>query len=167
MSNAIRITTVHVAECGRRDIGACILASSRRDSPGDYRTQRVRVRFHRDQLRVGIGRTRRLHAGDSPIGNPVVIRALRRDTVEVPSGRYPTGVVRPPRGNDERSVNVHDRAYARACGRVTRRPHCWSAALTRGTTLRVPRRVGRALLPDPCLLRPRDATRIAQGSMHP
>ena len=28
-------------------------------------------------------------------GNPVVIRAFRRDTVEVPSGRYPTGVVRP------------------------------------------------------------------------
>ena len=30
-----------------------------------------------------------------PDRNPVVIRALRRDTVEVPSGRYPAVVVRP------------------------------------------------------------------------
>ena len=31
----------------------------------------------------------------SPIGSRFVFRALRRDTVEVPSGRYPTVVVRP------------------------------------------------------------------------
>jgi hypothetical protein len=46
-------------------------------------------------VRVAIGQTREFHQYFKPDRNPVVIRALRRDTVEVPSGRYPTVVVRP------------------------------------------------------------------------
>jgi hypothetical protein len=44
---------------------------------------------------VPVGQTREFHRYFKPDRNPVVIRALRRDTVEVPSGRYPTVVVRP------------------------------------------------------------------------
>lgn len=46
-------------------------------------------------VRVPVGQTREFHQYFKPDRNPVVIRALRRDTVEVPSGRYPTVVVRP------------------------------------------------------------------------
>jgi hypothetical protein len=46
-------------------------------------------------VRVPIGQTREFHQYFKPDRNPVVIRAIRRDTVEVPSGRYPTVVVRP------------------------------------------------------------------------
>jgi hypothetical protein len=46
-------------------------------------------------VRVSVGQTREFHQYFKPDRNPVVIRALRRDTVEVPSGRYPTVVVRP------------------------------------------------------------------------
>ncbi|MDB4882983.1 MAG: hypothetical protein JWL95_1749 [Gemmatimonadetes bacterium] len=46
-------------------------------------------------VRVSIGRTRELHQNFKPDRIPVIIRALRRDTVEVPSGRYPAVVVRP------------------------------------------------------------------------
>jgi hypothetical protein len=44
---------------------------------------------------VPVGQTREFHQYFKPDRNPVIIRALRRDTVEVPSGRYPTVVVRP------------------------------------------------------------------------
>ena len=46
-------------------------------------------------MRVPVGQTREFQQYFKPDRNPVVIRALRRDTVEVPSGRYPTVVVRP------------------------------------------------------------------------
>jgi hypothetical protein len=46
-------------------------------------------------VRVPVGQTREFQQYFKPDRNPVVIRALRRDTVEVPSGRYPTVVVRP------------------------------------------------------------------------
>jgi hypothetical protein len=46
-------------------------------------------------VRVPVGQTREFHQYFKPDRNPVIIRALRRDTVEVPSGRYPTVVVRP------------------------------------------------------------------------
>ena len=46
-------------------------------------------------IRVVVGQTREFQRHFKPDRNPVVIRALRRDTVEVPSGRYPTVVVRP------------------------------------------------------------------------
>src|SRR3954471_20486931 len=46
-------------------------------------------------VRVSVGQTREFHQYFKPDRNPVVIRAIRRDTVEVPSGRYPTVVVRP------------------------------------------------------------------------
>jgi hypothetical protein len=46
-------------------------------------------------VRVPVGQTREFHQYFKPDRNPVVIRAIRRDTVEVPSGRYPTVVVRP------------------------------------------------------------------------
>ena len=46
-------------------------------------------------IRVAVGQTREFQRYFKPDRNPVVIRALRRDTVEVPSGRYPTVVVRP------------------------------------------------------------------------
>jgi hypothetical protein len=46
-------------------------------------------------VRVPIGQTREFHQYFKPDRNPVIIRALRRDTVEVPSGRYPAVVVRP------------------------------------------------------------------------
>ena len=46
-------------------------------------------------VRVPVGQTREFHQYFKPDRNPVVIRALRRDTVEVPSGRYPAVVVRP------------------------------------------------------------------------
>jgi hypothetical protein len=46
-------------------------------------------------VRVPVGQTREFNQYFKPDRNPVVIRALRRDTVEVPSGRYPTVVVRP------------------------------------------------------------------------
>jgi hypothetical protein len=52
-------------------------------------------------VRIAVGETRTFQQYFKPDRNPVVIRALRRDTVEVPSGRYPTVVVRPtipPRG---------------------------------------------------------------------
>ncbi|MDB4916098.1 MAG: hypothetical protein JWM95_3742 [Gemmatimonadetes bacterium] len=45
--------------------------------------------------RVPVGQAREFHQYFMPDRNPVVIRALRRDTVEVPSGRYPAVVVRP------------------------------------------------------------------------
>jgi len=46
-------------------------------------------------VRVPVGQTREFDQYFKPDRNPVIIRALRRDTVEVPSGRYPTVVVRP------------------------------------------------------------------------
>jgi hypothetical protein len=46
-------------------------------------------------VRVPVGQTREFHQYFKPDRNPVIIRAIRRDTVEVPSGRYPTVVVRP------------------------------------------------------------------------
>jgi len=46
-------------------------------------------------VRVPVGQTRAFHQYFKPDRNPVIIRAIRRDTVEVPSGRYPTVVVRP------------------------------------------------------------------------
>ena len=46
-------------------------------------------------IRVAVGQTREFQRYFKPDRNPVVVRALRRDTVEVPSGRYPTVVVRP------------------------------------------------------------------------
>ncbi|MDB4899168.1 MAG: hypothetical protein JWN53_976 [Gemmatimonadetes bacterium] len=46
-------------------------------------------------VRIAVGETRAFRQYFKPDRNPVVIRALRRDTVEVPSGRYPTVVVRP------------------------------------------------------------------------
>jgi hypothetical protein len=46
-------------------------------------------------VHVPVGQTREFHQYFKPDRNPVIIRALRRDTVEVPSGRYPTVVVRP------------------------------------------------------------------------
>ncbi|MEP6733100.1 MAG: DUF3108 domain-containing protein [bacterium] len=46
-------------------------------------------------VRVPVGQTREFQQYFKPDRNPVVIRAIRRDTVEVPSGRYPTVVVRP------------------------------------------------------------------------
>jgi hypothetical protein len=46
-------------------------------------------------VRVPVGQAREFHQYFKPDRNPVIIRALRRDTVEVPSGRYPTVVVRP------------------------------------------------------------------------
>lgn len=46
-------------------------------------------------VRVPVGQTREFHQYFKPDRNPVVIRAIRRDTVEVPSGRYPAVVVRP------------------------------------------------------------------------
>ena len=46
-------------------------------------------------VRVPVGQTREFYQYFKPDRNPVIIRALRRDTVEVPSGRYPTVVVRP------------------------------------------------------------------------
>lgn len=46
-------------------------------------------------VRVPVGQTREFQQYFMPDRNPVVIRALRRDTVEVPSGRYPAVVVRP------------------------------------------------------------------------
>ena len=46
-------------------------------------------------IRVPVGQTREFHQYFKPDRNPVIIRAIRRDTVEVPSGRYPTVVVRP------------------------------------------------------------------------
>lgn len=46
-------------------------------------------------VRVPVGQTREFHQYFKPDRNPVVIRAIRRDTVAVPSGRYPTVVVRP------------------------------------------------------------------------
>jgi hypothetical protein len=46
-------------------------------------------------VRVPVGQTREFNQYFKPDRNPVIIRALRRDTVEVPSGRYPTVVVRP------------------------------------------------------------------------
>jgi hypothetical protein len=46
-------------------------------------------------VHVAVGQTREFHQYFKPDRNPVIIRALRRDTVEVPSGRYPTVVVRP------------------------------------------------------------------------
>jgi len=46
-------------------------------------------------IRVPVGQTREVHQYFKPDRNPVIIRAIRRDTVEVPSGRYPTVVVRP------------------------------------------------------------------------
>ena len=46
-------------------------------------------------IRVPVGQTREFDQYFKPDRNPVIIRALRRDTVEVPSGRYPTVVVRP------------------------------------------------------------------------
>jgi hypothetical protein len=46
-------------------------------------------------VRVPVGQTREFRQYFKPDRNPVVIRAIRRDTVEVPSGRYPTVVVRP------------------------------------------------------------------------
>lgn len=46
-------------------------------------------------VRVPVGQTREFQQYFKPDRNPVVIRALRRDTVEVPSGRYPAVVVRP------------------------------------------------------------------------
>ena len=46
-------------------------------------------------IRVVVGQTREFQRYFKPDRNPVVIRALRRDTVEVPSGRYPAVVVRP------------------------------------------------------------------------
>ena len=46
-------------------------------------------------VRVPVGQTREFQQYFLPDRNPVVIRALRRDTVEVPSGRYPAVVVRP------------------------------------------------------------------------
>jgi hypothetical protein len=46
-------------------------------------------------VRVPVGQTREFQQYFKPDRNPVVIRAIRRDTVEVPSGRYPTVVVHP------------------------------------------------------------------------
>jgi hypothetical protein len=46
-------------------------------------------------VRVPVGQTREFDRYFKPDRNPVIIRAIRRDTVEVPSGRYPTVVVRP------------------------------------------------------------------------
>ncbi len=46
-------------------------------------------------LQIPVGQTRQFQQYFKPDRNPVIIRALRRDTVEVPSGRYPTVVVRP------------------------------------------------------------------------
>lgn len=46
-------------------------------------------------VRVPVGQTREFDQYFKPDRNPVIIRALRRDTVEVPSGRYPTVVVHP------------------------------------------------------------------------
>ena len=46
-------------------------------------------------VRVPVGQTREFHQYFKPDRNPGVRRALRRDTVEVPSGRDPPVVVRP------------------------------------------------------------------------
>jgi hypothetical protein len=46
-------------------------------------------------VRVSVGQTREFDQYFMPDRNPVIIRAIRRDTVEVPSGRYPAVVVRP------------------------------------------------------------------------
>jgi hypothetical protein len=46
-------------------------------------------------VHVPVGETREFNQYFKPDRNPVIIRALRRDTIEVPSGRYPTVVVRP------------------------------------------------------------------------
>jgi hypothetical protein len=73
-------------------------------------------------VRVPVGQTRELHQYSKPDRNPVVIRAIRRDTVEVPSGRYPTVVVRPsiharlgiwPKGADTRVAHAMGPVLAR------------------------------------------------------
>src|SRR5258705_4804147 len=46
-------------------------------------------------VRVPVGQTREFHQYFKPDRNPVIIRAIRRATVAVPSGRYPTVVVHP------------------------------------------------------------------------
>ncbi|HEU4884147.1 MAG TPA: DUF3108 domain-containing protein [Longimicrobium sp.] len=46
-------------------------------------------------LPLEVGRTYRLERYFKPDGNPVVIQVLRRETIEVPAGRFRTIVVRP------------------------------------------------------------------------
>ncbi len=46
-------------------------------------------------LPLEVGQTYTLHRYFDPAGNPVTLKVLRRDTVTVPAGRFPTIVVQP------------------------------------------------------------------------